>query len=780
MRRSVYFETVLLYFKRNHSTLQVNMSWDDEEENSSYNWNPPANENQGFSSNRPVKEFGSDSGSRGGFRGGRGGERRGGCGGGRGGGFSNRNAGGFGNDDGNSGGFGNRSNSGFGGGNEGGSFDNNNSSSGFGGSGGFGNNRNGFGDSNFGGSSNSGFGGSNTGGFGDTGSSFGGNSGFGSSSGGGFGGGNRDRDGGDFGKRRGGGFGGGSGPRQGDWKCSSCDFSNFASRNECKNCNEPKPAGAGDSGGGFGGDRYGAKGQDNFGSSNGFGSGGGGGGRNSKPGDWKCSSCDFSNFASRNECKNCNEPKPAGAGDSGGGFGGDRYGAKGQDNFGSSNGFGSGGGGGGRNSKPGDWKCSSCDFSNFASRNECKNCNEPKPAGAGDSGGDRFGSGAGFGSRGGGRGGFGSGSRGGGFSSNFGGGGGDDFASSGGFGASKGGFGSGGGGGGFGSGGGGGGFGSSGGGGGFGSGGGGGFGSGGGGGFGSGGGGGFGSSGGGFGSSDGGFGSGGGGGFGNSGGSSFGGSGGGGGGFGSAGGSSGKRGGFGDDGGAANGTDGGGRTARPGDWTCVCGAQNFARREDCFKCQAPKNDDCKVEPRAEGQAGPVTYVPNDEYSEDDIFKRTHDGINFDKYDRISVTVTGVNATNPISSFDELNLSSGFLSNIKRANYLKPTPVQKYAIPNALDGRDLMACAQTGSGKTAAFLLPIISKIFESGITSSSMNEVQEPQALVIAPTRELAVQIDKEAKKLCHGTILKSCVIYGGVSVQHHLSNLRRVSSHHF
>lgn len=81
-----------------------------------------------------------------------------------------------------------------------------------------------------------------------------------------------------------------------------------------------------------------------------------------------------------------------------------------------------------------------------------------------------------------------------------------------------------------------------------------------------------------------------------------------------------------------------------------------------------------------------------------------------QYDEIPVEATGRNPPQPINSFTDINLGRILTENIKSAGYVRPTPVQKYALPIVLNERDLMACAQTGSGKTAAFLFPIISKL----------------------------------------------------------------------
>uniref|UniRef100_A0A663FAI0 RNA helicase n=1 Tax=Aquila chrysaetos chrysaetos TaxID=223781 RepID=A0A663FAI0_AQUCH len=106
-------------------------------------------------------------------------------------------------------------------------------------------------------------------------------------------------------------------------------------------------------------------------------------------------------------------------------------------------------------------------------------------------------------------------------------------------------------------------------------------------------------------------------------------------------------------------------------------------------------------------------------------------------------------------------------NIAKAGYSKLTPVQKYSIPIILAGRDLMACAQTGSGKTAAFLLPIVAHMMRNGVTASSFKEQQEPECIIVAPTRELINQIFLEARKFVYGTCIRPVVIYGGTQTGH-------------
>ncbi len=91
-----------------------------------------------------------------------------------------------------------------------------------------------------------------------------------------------------------------------------------------------------------------------------------------------------------------------------------------------------------------------------------------------------------------------------------------------------------------------------------------------------------------------------------------------------------------------------------------------------------------------------------------LFASMAAGINFDKYDEISVEVTGDNAPKHISAFEECDFEENTMKNVKLCSYTRPTPVQKYAIPIIMAGRDLMACAQTGSGKTVRLCGDVLS------------------------------------------------------------------------
>ena len=106
-------------------------------------------------------------------------------------------------------------------------------------------------------------------------------------------------------------------------------------------------------------------------------------------------------------------------------------------------------------------------------------------------------------------------------------------------------------------------------------------------------------------------------------------------------------------------------------------------------------------------------------------------------------------------FKTFNLDARLMTAIARAGYTEPTPIQKAAIPVALTGRDLIGTAQTGTGKTAAFVLPILQRLLPG--------PRNQARALIITPTRELAEQINDTIKALSAGTSLRSATIYGGV-----------------
>jgi ATP-dependent RNA helicase RhlE len=110
-------------------------------------------------------------------------------------------------------------------------------------------------------------------------------------------------------------------------------------------------------------------------------------------------------------------------------------------------------------------------------------------------------------------------------------------------------------------------------------------------------------------------------------------------------------------------------------------------------------------------------------------------------------------------FNELNLIEPILRALQQEGYDTPTPIQQQAIPVVLQGRDLMGCAQTGTGKTCAFAVPILQNLFNS----RSNNQRRSIRCLVVTPTRELAIQIQESFEAYGRHTGLKSVVIFGGV-----------------
>lgn len=164
------------------------------------------------------------------------------------------------------------------------------------------------------------------------------------------------------------------------------------------------------------------------------------------------------------------------------------------------------------------------------------------------------------------------------------------------------------------------------------------------------------------------------------------------------------------------------------------------------------------------------YIPPDPSTdENEIFSTgIQSGLNFQKYNKIPIKVTGNNSPQPILSFRESGLSDLLLTNINKCGYKEPTPIQKTAIPIIKGKRDLMACAQTGSGKTAAFILPILNAMLSEPMDM----QISKPHAIIVSPTRELAIQIFNEVRKFSYGSYLKSAVVYGGTASRYQSSTL--------
>jgi len=118
------------------------------------------------------------------------------------------------------------------------------------------------------------------------------------------------------------------------------------------------------------------------------------------------------------------------------------------------------------------------------------------------------------------------------------------------------------------------------------------------------------------------------------------------------------------------------------------------------------------------------------------------------------------------NFEQFNFHPAIATAVAKCGYTVPTPIQLQAIPHLLNGHDLLGLAQTGTGKTAAFVLPTLQKL--------QQNSAKTVRALILTPTRELAEQIHENIRAMAQGTSLRSCTIYGGVSKVGQLKNLSR------
>lgn len=121
----------------------------------------------------------------------------------------------------------------------------------------------------------------------------------------------------------------------------------------------------------------------------------------------------------------------------------------------------------------------------------------------------------------------------------------------------------------------------------------------------------------------------------------------------------------------------------------------------------------------------------------------------------------------MNTFSDLPLSTALQSNLARHGFVQPTPVQTLAIPEQLAGHDLVITAQTGTGKTLAFLLPLLEKL-------GKQTNPPGVSALILTPTRELAIQISQSFSKLADGTGLRAAVVVGGLSEQTQLQAIRQ------
>ena len=112
------------------------------------------------------------------------------------------------------------------------------------------------------------------------------------------------------------------------------------------------------------------------------------------------------------------------------------------------------------------------------------------------------------------------------------------------------------------------------------------------------------------------------------------------------------------------------------------------------------------------------------------------------------------------TFEQLGLIDPLLKALKTEGYTTPTPIQEQSIPVVLEGKDLLGCAQTGTGKTAAFALPMLQILHNDGRNAKGFKHIR---ALILTPTRELAMQIEEQCKKFASACQISCLAVYGGV-----------------
>jgi ATP-dependent RNA helicase RhlE len=120
------------------------------------------------------------------------------------------------------------------------------------------------------------------------------------------------------------------------------------------------------------------------------------------------------------------------------------------------------------------------------------------------------------------------------------------------------------------------------------------------------------------------------------------------------------------------------------------------------------------------------------------------------------------------TFEQLDLAKPLLEALAKKGYTQPTPIQEQSIPHILAGKDIFGCAQTGTGKTAAFALPILQLL-----ATDKTTDRRDIQALILAPTRELALQISESFGAYGQKSGLKHAVIFGGVNQNPQIQTIR-------
>ncbi|CAG8505493.1 2654_t:CDS:10 [Rhizophagus irregularis] len=154
----------------------------------------------------------------------------------------------------------------------------------------------------------------------------------------------------------------------------------------------------------------------------------------------------------------------------------------------------------------------------------------------------------------------------------------------------------------------------------------------------------------------------------------------------------------------------------------------------------------------------------------EMHEMTHDQVDLLRVELGGIKIRGVDCPKPIQKWTHAGLPAACLQIIKKLNFEKPTPIQSQAIPAIMAGRDVIGVAKTGSGKTIAFLLPMFRHIKDQ----RPLEQMEGPIAIIMTPTRELAVQIHKECKHFLKGLNLRAVCAYGGSPIKDQIAELKR------
>ncbi|KRX71520.1 putative ATP-dependent RNA helicase DDX46, partial [Trichinella sp. T6] len=154
----------------------------------------------------------------------------------------------------------------------------------------------------------------------------------------------------------------------------------------------------------------------------------------------------------------------------------------------------------------------------------------------------------------------------------------------------------------------------------------------------------------------------------------------------------------------------------------------------------------------------------------DLAKMSQEEVDAYREQLEGIRVRGKNCPKPIKNWAQTGSSRRVMDLLKKYNYEKPTPIQAQAIPAILCGRDVIGIAKTGSGKTLAFLIPM----FRHVLDQPPLDDMDGPIALIMTPTRELAMQIAKECKKFSRPLNLSTVCVYGGTGISEQIAELKR------